>query len=94
MDNLTSWYYFNTTDKETKDKREQEKEDLIKATCQKTSDEKFSPKDLLPRGGGSHSIQEILADIVEVILRVIAVRIYLVLGVTHSFQFFRALFNK
>ena len=51
-----------------KDERQAEKEqDLVKANGPpKTSNEKFSSEDLLPRGGGSHSIQNILADITQV----------------------------
>lgn len=52
-----------------KDERQAEKEqDLVKANGPpKTSNEKkFSSEDLLPTGGGSHSIQEILADITQV----------------------------
>jgi hypothetical protein len=59
----------------TKDEKQAEKDqDLVKENGPpKTSNpEKFSPKDPLPRGGGSHSIQKILANIAQVYFEIYA----------------------
>ena len=59
----------------TKDEKQAEKDqDLVKANGppNTSNPEKFSPKDLLPRGGGSHSIQKILANISQVCFKIYA----------------------
>jgi hypothetical protein len=59
----------------TKDEKQAEKDqDLVKANGppKASNQKKFSPKDLLPRGGGSHSIQKILANISQVYFKIYA----------------------
>ena len=49
------------------EKQATEEQEVLKTNDKNTTNvKKFSPKDLLPRGGGNHSIQMILGKIAKV----------------------------
>lgn len=58
--------FFFTIDQVTTNERQKEQDLTKENDPAKTSKKKFSPKDLLPRGAGSQSIQEILANFTQV----------------------------
>ena len=87
--------YSLATEQTAKEEKQTEKEhDTVEEKSPPTiSNKKFSPKDLLPKGGGNHSIQKILGNIAQVssLFLILYLLVYLsnniLLGLTEDSNF-------